>query len=148
MELILLKNLDRIGDKHEVVKVKNGYGRNFLIPKGLALIANSVNLKKLETLKAKEQAAEDKRVSEYEAMVVQLEGKTLKIGVKAGATGKIFGSITNVQIASRLREEFEIDIERKKIEIPEDIKEVGTYTAEISFHPTVKTSIDFELVKE
>ena len=143
-----MKNLDRVGDKHEVVKVKDGYGRNFLIPKGLAIIANGPNLKKLEDIKTKEKAEEDKRVSEYEAMASQLEGKTLKIGVKAGATGKIFGSITDVQITSQLREQLDIDIERKKVTLPEEIKEIGTYTAEITFHPTVKSQVDFELVKE
>ncbi len=148
MELILLKNLDRVGDKHDIVTVKNGYGRNFLIPQGLAIIANTSNLKKLDAIKAKEQAEEDKKVSEYQAMAAKLEGKTLKIGVKAGATGKIFGSITNVQISSQLREQFEIDIERKKVELPEEIKEIGTYTAQVNFHPTVKGSIDFELVQE
>lgn len=148
MELILLKNLDRVGDKHEVVTVKNGYGRNFLIPQGLAIIANTSNLKKLDEIKAKEQAEEDKKVSEYQALAKKLEDQTLKIGVKAGATGKIFGSITNVQIASQLREQFDIDIERKKVELPEEIKEIGKYTAQIHFHPTVKGSIDFELVQE
>ena len=148
MELILLKNLDRVGDKHEVVKVKDGYGRNYLIPQGLAIIANTPNLKKLDDIKAKEQAEEDKKVSEYQAMAARLEGQTLKIGVKAGATGKIFGSITNVQIASQLREQFDIDVERKKVELPEEIKEIGSYTAQIHFHSTVKGSIDFELIQE
>ena len=148
MELILLKNLDRVGDKHEVVTVRNGYGRNYLIPQGLAIIANASNLKKLEDIKAKEQAEEDKRVSEYQAMAAKLEGQTMQIGVKAGATGKIFGSITNVQIASKLREQFDIDIERKKVELPEEIKEIGTYTAKINFHSSVSANVDFELVKE
>lgn len=148
MEIILLKNLDRVGDKHEIVTVKNGYGRNYLIPQGLAIIANASNLKKLDDIKAKEQAEEDKKLSEYQAMAAKLEGQTMKIGVKAGVTGKIFGSITNVQIASKLRELFDIDIERKKVELPEEIKEIGTYAAKINFHPSVVGSIDFELVKE
>ncbi|MEE9440099.1 MAG: 50S ribosomal protein L9 [Saprospiraceae bacterium] len=148
MELILLKNLDRVGDKHEIVSVKNGYGRNYLIPKRLGIIANATNLKKLEDLKTKEQAEEDKKISDYQAMAAKIEGKTLKIGVKAGATGKIFGSITNVQISSQLREQFEIDIERKKVELPEEIKEIGTYTAQIHFHASVKASINFELIQE
>jgi len=148
MEIILLKNLDRVGDKHEVVTVKNGFGRNYLIPQGLGIIANATNLKKLDDIKAKEQAEEDKKVSEYQAMAAKLDGQTIQLGVKAGATGKIFGSITNVQIASKLRELYDIDIERKKVELPEEIKEVGTYTAKINFHPSVVGSVDFELVKE
>lgn len=148
MDLILLKNLDRVGDKHEVVSVKNGYARNFLIPKGLGFIANDTNLKRLEELKAKEQAEEDKSIAEYEEIVTKLEGQTLKIGVKSGTSGKIFGSITNVQIASQLKEQLEIDVERRKVVMPEEIKEIGTYTAEINFHPEVQGKIDFELVKE
>ena len=148
MDIILLKNLDRVGDKHEVVSVKNGYGRNYLIPKGFGLIANATNLKRLEDLKAKEQAEEDKKIAEYQDLATKLEGQTLKIGVKSGTSGKIFGSITNVQLASQLREQLEIDIERRKIVLPEEIKEIGTYTAEINFHPDVQGKIDFELIKE
>ena len=144
----MLKNLDRVGDKHEVVFVKNGFGRNFLIPKGFALIANGPNLKRLEKLKAKEQAEEDKKIAEYRELATKLVGHSLKIGVKSGVSGKIFGSITNVQIASQLREELEINIERRKIILPEDIKEIGIYTAEINFHPEVQGKIEFELIKE
>lgn len=148
MDVILLKNMDRVGDKHEVVTVKDGYGRNFLIPKGFAIIANATNLKRLEEIRAKEKEDEDKRINEYQEMAAKLEGQSLKIGVKAGTTGKIFGSITNVQIASQLREQLDIDIERRKIVLPEEVKEIGNYIAEINFHPEVKATIDFELIKE
>jgi large subunit ribosomal protein L9 len=148
MDVILLKNMDRVGDKHEVVTVKDGYGRNFLIPKGFAIIANATNLKRLEEIRAKEKEDEDKRINEYQEMAAKLEGQSLKIGVKAGTTGKIFGSITSVQIASQLREQLDIDIERRKIVLPEEVKEIGNYIAEINFHPEVKATIDFELIKE
>ena len=148
MDVILLKNLSTLGDKHDVVTVKNGYGRNFLIPRGLAVIANKSNLAKLDELIAKEKAEEDKRVEEFKEMLVKLEGQTLKIGVKAGTSGKIFGSITNIQIANALRDQIDIDIPRKKIELEEDIKEIGTYTAAIHLHEQVQGSVSFELVKE
>ena len=148
MEVILLKNLSTLGDKHDVVSVKNGYGRNYLIPKGLAVIANKPNLEKLDEIIAKEKAEEDKKVGEFKEMIEQLEGKTLKIGVKAGTSGKIFGSITNIQIANALREQLSLDIPRKKIELEEEIKEIGTFKAKVNLHEQVSGSISFELVKE
>jgi large subunit ribosomal protein L9 len=148
MDIILLKNIDKLGDKHDVVKVKPGYANNYLIPQGVAVIANKDNLKKLETLKAEEEAKEAARLEEYKAIAAKIEGQTLKIGVKAGTSGKIFGSITNVQIVRALREQLGLDIERKKIVVSDDIKEVGTYKANIQLHKELSTSIDFNLVAE
>ena len=128
MDIILLADLDKVGDKHEVVTVKNGYGRNFLIPQGLALIANATNMKKLDDLKAKEDAVEAAKVDVYKDIATKLEGKTLKIGAKAGTSGKIFGSVTTIQIVQALKEQFDVEVLRKKVSL-EDIKEVGSYTA-------------------
>jgi len=147
MEVILLKNISTLGDKHDVIKVKNGYGRNYLIPKGLAVIANKPNMVKLDELIAKEKAEEDKRVGEFQEILSSLEGKVIKLGVKAGTSGKIFGSITNIQVANALKEQFELDIPRKKIEV-EDIKELGSYTAKLNLHEQVSGDINLELVKE
>lgn len=148
MDIILLKDVDNLGDKHEVVSVKNGFGRNFLIPQKLAVIANPTNMKKLDALKAEEEAKEAARVDDYKAIATQLEGKTLKVGVKAGTSGKIFGSVTAIQIAQAIQEQFGIEIARKKIALPEDVKEVGNFTADINLHKEVKTTLDFELVAE
>lgn len=148
MEVILLKNMLSLGDKHDVVSVKNGYGRNFLIPKGLAVIANKTNMAKLDTLIAKEKAEEDAKIEVFKEMAQKMEGKTLKIGVKAGTSGKIFGSITNIQIAKALLEQLDIEVPRKKISLDEEIKTVGTYEATIAFHDQVKAPIPFELVKD
>ncbi|MCB0646856.1 MAG: 50S ribosomal protein L9 [Saprospiraceae bacterium] len=148
MDIILLKNIDKLGDKHDVVSVKPGYGRNYLIPQGVAVIANKDNLKRLETIKADEEAKEAVRLDEYKQIAEKLAGQSLKIGVKAGTSGKIFGSVTNVQVARALREQQDLDIERKKIVVSEDIKELGTYTATLKLHKEVSTTIDFELVAE
>ena len=148
MDIILLKNIDKLGDKHDVVSVKPGYGRNYLIPQGVAVIANKDNLKKLDTIKADEDAKEVARLDEYKQFASKIVGQSLKIGVKAGTSGKIFGSVTNLQVAKALREQLELDIERKKIVVPEDIKELGTYTATLNLHKELSTSIDFELVAE
>lgn len=148
MNIILLKNIDRLGDKHDVVSVKPGYGRNYLIPQGIAVIANKDNLSKLDTLKADEEAKESARLEEYRVIAAKFEGQTLRIGVKAGTTGKIFGSITNVQVVRALREQLGLDIERKKIVVSDEIKEVGTYIAKINLHKEVSTEIPFDLVAE
>lgn len=148
MELILLKNIDNLGYKHDIVTVKNGYGRNFLIPQGLGVIANADNRKKLEKLIAEEEAKEAARVGEYQEMATKLDGQSLKIAVKAGASGKIFGSVTSVQIAQALNDQLGLEVERRKIELSEDPKEIGTYTATINFHKEVSKDIEFELVQD
>lgn len=148
MEIILLKDIDKVGDKHEIVTVKNGYGRNFLIPSGFAIIANNTNRLRLDELKKEEEAVESKLVGTYQDIADKLKGKTIKIGAKAGTSGKIFGSVTNVQIAQALKEQFEIDIERKKIDLPEEIKNIGAYKVILNLHKEVKAEVDFEVVQE
>ena len=134
MEIILLKDIDKLGDKHDIINVKPGYGRNYLIPQGLAVNANAANRKKLDAIIAEEEAKEAARLDDYKAMAAKLEGQTLRIAVKAGTSGKIFGSVTNVQIAQALKEHYDLDIERKKIHLPEEIKEIGTYTADLDVY--------------
>ncbi len=148
MEVILLKDIDTLGERHEVVKVKPGYARNYLIPSKLALVANDNNRAKLDKLRADEAAHEAERIAEFKELVAKLEGQTLRIGAKAGTTGKIFGSVTNVQIMQALKEQMGIDVIRKKIELAEEIKVLGTYTAQVNFHPEVHTTIQFEVVEE
>ena len=148
MEIILLKDIDTLGERHEVVKVKPGYARNYLIPGKLALVANSTNRAKLEKLRSDEAAHEAERIAEFKTMASQLEGKVLRIGAKAGTTGKIFGSVTNVQIMQALKEQLGIEVIRKKIELQEEIKVLGAYKANINFHPEVHAVANFEVVEE
>ncbi|MBK7010855.1 MAG: 50S ribosomal protein L9 [Saprospiraceae bacterium] len=148
MDIILLKDMDKLGDKHSVVSVKPGYGRNYLIPQGVGVVANAVNRKKLDTLIAEEEAKESARLEEYRSLAQQMEGKTLKIGVKAGTTGKIFGSVTSVQVSQALKDQLGLDVERKKIVLPEEVKDLGTYQATINLHKEVSTKIEFELIAE
>ena len=148
MDIILLQSIDNLGYKHDVVKVKPGYGRNYLIPQGFGVIANATNMKKLDKLVADEQAKENARIDDYKSMAERIKGQTIKIGVKSGTSGKIFGKVTSVQIANVLKEKFDIDIERKKIELDNEPKEIGTYTATVKFHPDVVEELSFELIKE
>ena len=148
MEIILLKDVNKVGDKHEIVTVKNGFGRNYLIPQGMAIIANEKNRARLEKLKEEEAAVEAARVGEYQAMAEKLQDQTIKIGAKAGTSGKIFGSVTNIQVAQALKDQFDIEIARKKIEIPDEVKTIGAYKVVINFHPEVVKEVDIEVVEE
>ena len=149
MEIILLQDVDKVGDKFEVVTVKDGYGRNFLIPRKLAIIANEANMKRLDEYKEREASKLAERIAEFQELATQLEDKVLKVGAKAGTSGKIFGSVTNIQIAAALKEQFDIEVTRRKVILPEeDIKELGTYTAQLDLHPEVDINVRFEVVAE
>jgi len=148
MEIILLKDIDTLGERHEVVKVKSGYARNYLIPTKMALVANATNKAKLDKLRADEAAHEADRITEFKALAAKLEGQVLRIGAKAGTTGKIFGSVTNVQIIKALKDQMGIEVIRKKVELPEEVKVLGEYTATINFHPEVQSKVKFEVVEE
>lgn len=148
MDIILLEDVEKVGDKFDVVTVKNGYARNYLIPQKMALIANSTNMRRLEDYRHREAKREEAMLSEYQEMAKQLEGKVLKIGAKAGTSGKIFGSVTALQIANALREQLEIDIPRRKVQLPEDVKMIGEYKATLKLHREVTTEVDFSVVKE
>lgn len=148
MQIILLKDIEKLGYRFDVVKVKPGYGRNYLIPQGFAQIANSSNMARLEEFKAKELALENQKIAEFEAIRTKLESKSVNIGAKAGTSGKIFGSVTNVQLATAIKDIFDLDIERKKIEVPEEVKEVGSYIAEVHLYKNIVAKLRFEVVAE
>lgn len=148
MEIILLQDIEKVGAKHEVVTVKDGYGRNFLIPKKMAIIANTHNMKRLDDIKAKEAEELAKKLGEFQEIADKISGEVLKIGAKAGTSGKIFGSVTNVQIAAALQEQLGIEVDRRQVTLPEEVKNLGTYTAVLDLHPEVDSKITFEVVEE
>ncbi|MTB49459.1 50S ribosomal protein L9 [Lewinella sp. W8] len=148
MKVIMLKDVDKVGDKHEVLDVKDGFGRNYLLPRGLAIIANKSNLGRLNEMIRREEAQEQKRLDVYKEMAAQLQGKTLKVGAKAGTSGRIFGSITQLSVKNALQEQFGVEVERKKIILPEEAKEIGSYTLTLRLHPEVVQEMDMEVVQE
>jgi len=149
MEVILKQDIQNIGYVNEIVNVKSGYARNYLIPKGLAITATETNKKVLEENLRQRSFKEEKIIKEAETLAKALEGITVKIGAKAAETGKIFGSVNNIQIADAINEQFKYDIDRKKILVDgESIKELGTYSAEIRLHKDVKANISFEVFAE
>ena len=148
MKVIMLKDVDKVGDKHEVLTVKNGFGRNYLLPRGLAIIGNASNMGRLNEMIRREEAQEAKKLDVYKEMATKLEGKTLKIGAKAGTSGRIFGSITELSVKQQLMEQFGVEVERKKINLPEEAKELGTYTLILKLHPQVTHEMQMEVVGE
>lgn len=148
MEIILLKDVDKVGDKFEIVSVKNGFGLNYLIPQKLGVIANDSNKKRRAEMIRREEAYAEKMLDEYQELADKLNNIVLKIGAKSGTSGKIFGSVTNVQIAQALKDQEGIDIERRKISLDEDVKQLGTYSANLNLHKSIDSRIHFEVVKE
>ncbi|MFN6039967.1 MAG: 50S ribosomal protein L9 [Bacteroidota bacterium] len=148
MEIILNQDVKGLGYKYDIVKVKSGYARNYLIPLGIAILATESNKKvQAETLKQRA-FKEDKLRKEASVNIEKLAGLTLKIGAKAGESGKIFGSVTNIQVAEALKVAG-FDIERKNIEITgEAIKNLGTYSAKVRLFKEIATSVNFEVVSE
>lgn len=149
MEVILKQDVANLGFANDIVNVKNGYANNYLIPQGLAIQATETNRKILAENLKQRAFKEAKIKQDAEAIGAQLEGVVLTIGAKASSTGKIFGSVNNIQIADALKEQKGIEIDRRKIAIDgEAVKELGVYKAKINLHKEVRVLIDFEVVAE
>jgi large subunit ribosomal protein L9 len=148
MEVILKQDINNLGSKDDIVVVKNGYARNYLIPRGLAANA-TVSAKKVHSENLKQRAHKEARVKvEAQEYAEKMKGLKLTIGAKTSSKGKIFGSVNTIQIAEALSEKG-FNIERKNIFIKEDlIKEVGSYTAKVKLHKEVSIEIAFEIVSE
>ena len=148
MEVILVQDVDNLGAAHEKVKVRNGYARNFLIPRKLAVEANPTNLRHLEERVKQQKKKEEKLLAEVNQVIETLKASPLKIGAKTGTSGKIFGSVTSVQIVRAIRDQKGYDIDRRRIQILSDVKELGTYKAKVDFGNGNETEVEFEVVAE
>lgn len=148
MEVILIQDVDNLGAAHEVVKVRNGYARNFLFPQKMALEASPSNRKQLEEKMKQVRKKEEKMLAELNLVIAKLNEGPLKIGAKTGTSGKIFGTVTPLQISRSIREQKGYEIDRKKITIPEEVKELGTFKAVIEFGNGKSTEVEFEVVGE
>jgi large subunit ribosomal protein L9 len=149
MEIILKQEIAGVGYKNDLVTVKDGFARNYLIPKGMAIIATPSNKKMLAETKKQQAYKEEKIRKEAEALATVLEGLELNVGVKAGTSGKIFGSVNTIMIANAIQEAKQVEIDRKKIVIDEEhIKEVGKYTAKIKLHKDIVVEIALDVVAE
>ena len=148
MQVILIQDVDNLGGKNELVTVKNGYARNFLIPQTFAVEANPSNLKQLDEqlkVKAKKEAV---MLAEINKVIDVLKSSPVKLTAKTGTSGKIFGAVTSLQLTRAIRDQKGYEIDRKRITIVEEVKELGAYKASIDFGNGNVTEIDFEVVGE
>jgi len=148
MEIILLQDVNKLGQKDDLVKVKAGYGRNFLIPRGYA-VAATPSAKKMHAENLRQRAHKEEKIkAEAQELAGRMADLKLVVGAKTSTSGKIFGSVNTIQIAEALKEKG-FDIDRKSISLPEDqIKEVGKYKASVKLHREVKVQVEFEIVAE
>ena len=147
MEVILKQDIKKVGEKDDIVTVKAGFGRNYLIPQGFAIMATPSEKKVLAENIRQAQFKQDKIKKDAEEMASKMEGIKLNIGAKAGETGRIFGSVNTIQIADALKKEgFEVD--RRRITFEEEPKVIGEYVANLNLHKEVKVQVPFEVIAE
>ncbi|MBO7469799.1 MAG: 50S ribosomal protein L9 [Bacteroidales bacterium] len=149
MEIILTQDVKNLGYKNDIVNVKPGYARNFLIPQGMAILATESARKVLAENMRQQAYKQEKIKKEAQELAAVLEGLSLRIPAKAASTGKIYGSVNNVQIANAIKEAKGVEIDRKHILVDDDtIKEVGNYKAKVRLHKDVTVEISFEVFAE
>ena len=149
MEIILTQDVKNLGYKNDIVNVKPGYARNFLIPQGMAILATESARKVLAENMRQQAYKQEKIKKEAQDIAAVLEGLSLRIPAKAASTGKIYGSVNNVQIANAIKEAKGVEIDRKHILVDDDtIKEVGNYKAKVRLHKDVTVEISFEVFAE
>ena len=148
MQIILIKDVDNLGAAHELVAVKPGYARNYLIPQKFAIEASLSNKKVMEERRKQLQKKEDKLMAQIASVTEVLKSSPIKIGAKIGTSGKIFGSVTAIQIARAIREQKGYEIDRRRITILDEVKEAGVHKASIDFGKENVVEIEFEVVGE
>ncbi len=147
MEIILKEDITNLGLANDIVTVKNGYGRNYLIPKGLATLATP-SAKKVHAENLKQRAHKEEKIkNEAQEIAKTLDGKSFTVGAKASSTGKIFGSVNTIQIAEALTKAG-FNVERKNIKLADDVKELGSFKATVKLHREVSVEVSIEVVAE
>ncbi|MCS7242838.1 MAG: 50S ribosomal protein L9 [Candidatus Caldatribacterium sp.] len=132
MKVILLKSVENLGKEGDVVEVRRGYARNYLFPKKLAVEATSANLSQLEAIRRRRSRIEEKELAEAEALKKRLDGLVLEFFKKAGETGKLYGSLTSKEIADRVSQELQRELDKKCIELEEPIKDLGEHRVRVN----------------
>ena len=149
MELILIKDVEKLGFADDVVNVRPGYGLNFLIPQGLAVIKNNGSLNELAGRVRSREKREAKLLEQVNEISARLQSATIKIGAKVGSTGKIFGSVSVYHVAEAIKEQLQVEVDRRKITITEgEVKSLGAFTAEVGLGQSHKVMVNFEVVAE
>lgn len=148
MEVILTQEVTKLGKPGDRVKVNRGYANNYLIPRGLAVLATPANLKQWEEKKANLAKKEALVKAQKEEIAAQINGKTVLIKAKAGKEDRLFGSITAQDVTKAIKEQLKLDIDKRKLELSEPIKEAGHYNLNVKLHPEVKAVIKLEVQAE
>jgi large subunit ribosomal protein L9 len=141
MQIILLQDVKALGKKGELVNVSDGYARNFILPKKVGLEANAKNLNDLKLQKAAEEKKLKEILEEAKVLAKDLESKTLELKIKTGEGGRTFGSISSKEIAQELKTQYSLDIDKKKLQINDPIKTIGTHTVPVKLHPQVTAEL-------
>lgn len=147
MEVILRQDVPSLGRKGDTVRVKDGYARNFLFPRGFALPATKGSLKEQESLQEAKREKQDRALAEVEQAALLIEGKTLSFQAKAGQ-GRIFGSITPEDIARKIQKMYKVTVDKRKVLLEENLKELGDHEVGIQLHPKVKVKVKIEIRAE
>ena len=148
MKVILKQDIKGLGKKEDMVEVSPGYGRNYLLPRGLAVEASSDNINIMKTKKSAEKTKKEKELAQAKTVAAKLEGNTVVLKAKAGENGKLFGSITSKDIADSLKKDLKVNIDKKKINLPEAIKSLGITEVEIKVYPKVNAKINVKIESE
>ena len=148
MEVLLLKDVEQLGEAGEIKRVANGYARNFLIPRGLAVIATPGAVKQVEMQLESEARREAKELDEAQALAQALEGLTVTFQARAGESDRLYGSITNANIADALSEQVEQEVDRRKLVMEEPLKELGTHTVTIRLAPGAEATVTVVIERE
>lgn len=148
MQVILIQDVDNLGGANELVTVRNGYARNFLIPQKKAVEANQSNLKQMQEREKQKAKKEAKLLADMNNVIAKLKEGPLTIGAKTGTSGKIFGSVTSLQISRAIRDQKGFEIDRKRISIIDEVKELGMHKASIDFGNGNSTEVEFDVVGE
>ena len=148
MQVILIQDVNNLGGVNEVVNVKNGYARNYLFPRQMAVEASLSNMKQLDERLKQQKKKEEKMLAEVNKVIEVLKQSPVRIGAKTGTSGKIFGSVTSVQIAKAIRDQKGYEIDRRRIHLVDDVKELGSYKAKIDFGNGQDAEVELEVVPE
>ena len=148
MKVILLSDIKGVGKKDQVIEASDGYARNFLFPKKLAVEANNANMSKLKAKQESKQFRKDNEKREAEELARKLKGIMLKIRVKAGKNGKIFGGVTSKEISEGLKREYNIEIDKKKINLTDTVKTLGTILVDIRLYEGVIGNLKVDIISE
>ena len=147
MQVILLQDVKSLGKKGDLVKVNDGYARNYIIPKKLGVEANEKNRNELKLQKKHEEKLAAQKLAQAQALAEDLQGRTIKLKMKAGENGKVFGSIAGKEIAAAAKEQHDLDLDKKKIQLSDPIRSFGTFEVPIKLHPQVTGTLHVVVIE-